>query len=551
MVHGKQIKDTSIKLVKIDPATGQTLTLVGSSKIQQNAAPTVGIDLVNKDYVDALVTGLDFKDSVRVASIGANINIASAPAAIDGVTLTAGDRILLKDQSTASQNGIYVFTAAASALTRSTDADTDVEVTAGMFTFVEEGTWADTGWVLSTNNPIVLGTTSLTFVQFSSAGVVTASNGLTKTGNDIQLGGALLQNTDITGAFALNLGTGGSKLTTAAINTSGAASITADTTINLTATTSIGLTATTSIALTATTSISSAATTTNTMSGSTAAVTSNSGAVTLTGANAINLTATTGNIANVATAGSISNSATAATQTISNTTTTGAISNNTTSGNIANISTSGDITNNTASTGVITNTTVAGNISNVSTTGSISNTTSTSGNITNTATAGNISNTVVTGNIENTVTTGSITNSAPAMSITTSGLLGAVYTADYSATFVANSLVSKKYVDDNTATATVANKAMTASVTTASGQQIAAAISTTPLNDSYVQVYVNGVKVRVGDAVNTADVYFADSGSLGTPKAIADIVAGDVLVRGTVLGYDTDATDYVDYDYSV
>jgi hypothetical protein len=199
MVHGKQIKDTSIKLVKVDPSTGQLLTLVGTSKIQQNAAPTVGIDLVNKDYVDGLVTGLDFKQSVRVASNGTSINIAIAPATIDGVTLAPGERVLLKDQAPATDNGIYDFNGTGNAMTRSTDANTNAEVTAGMFMFVEEGTWADTGWVLSTNNPIILGTTLLTFTQFSAAGVITASNGLNKLANDIRLGGNLSMNTTVDG----------------------------------------------------------------------------------------------------------------------------------------------------------------------------------------------------------------------------------------------------------------------------------------------------------------------------------------------------------------
>lgn len=200
MVHGKQIKDGSIKLIKVDPASGQLLTLVGTSKIQVNAIPTVGIDLVNKDYVDGLVTGLDFKNSVRVASNGANVAIATAPAVIDGITLALTERVLLKDQTAPTENGIYVFNGTGNALTRSTDADTNAEVTAGMFTFVEEGTWADTGWVLSTNNPISLGVTALTFTQFSAAGVITANSGLTKTANNITLGGALLSNTSIDGA---------------------------------------------------------------------------------------------------------------------------------------------------------------------------------------------------------------------------------------------------------------------------------------------------------------------------------------------------------------
>src|SRR5207253_2644309 len=97
-------------------------------------------------------------------------------------------RVLLKDQSTGSQNGIYVFNGAASALTRATDADTDAEVTAGLYTWATEGTVnADSGWVLTTNDPITLDTTSLVFTQFTGLGQITAGAGLTKTANTIDV----------------------------------------------------------------------------------------------------------------------------------------------------------------------------------------------------------------------------------------------------------------------------------------------------------------------------------------------------------------------------
>lgn len=443
MVHGKQIKDSSIGLVKVNPASGQLLTLVGTSKIQVNAAPTVGIDLVNKDYVDALVTGLDFKESVRVASNGTNIVIATAPAAIDGVTLTGGNRVLLKDQTLPAQNGIYIFNGTGNAMTRSTDADTNIEVTAGMFMFVEEGTWADTGWVLSTNNPIVLGTTGLTFTQFSSAGVITASNGLTKTGNDIKLGGALTANTNITGAFDLELGTTGSKLNTLRGNATSQISFQSDANVSL------------------------------------------------EGLNGMK---------------TYVNAGTSAYQEYDDGLTF-------------------------MMNGITTNTVVLA-----------------ASDYTN-----NIEFKLYT--VPQTVTNnGTNNNGVITDTISSKGL---VYATDYSANFTLESLITKRYVDvaitalTNAAGGinTVANKLMVASTTTASGQQIAAAIAAAPKNDSYVQVFVNGVKCTVGNGVGTTDVYFADPLALGTPKAIAAITAGDVLVRGTGLGYDTDATDVVEYDY--
>lgn len=145
----------------------------GANKITGLADPTVATDAATKQYVDASAQGLDTKASVRLATT-ANITL-SAPQTIDGVSAIAGDRILVKNQSSGAQNGIYVV--AAGAWTRATDADSSAEVNSGMYVFVEEGTINDnTGWVLTTNNPIVLATTPLAFTQFSSAGSVTASN---------------------------------------------------------------------------------------------------------------------------------------------------------------------------------------------------------------------------------------------------------------------------------------------------------------------------------------------------------------------------------------
>lgn len=153
------------------------------------ATPSADGHAATKGYVDSARSGLDVKQSVRVATTAA-INLSSdleAGDVVDGVTLVAGDRVLVKNQGTASENGIYVAVASsAGAASRATDADSNTEVTSGMFTFVAEGTVnADSGWVLSTNDTITLGTTALTFAQFSGAGQITAGAGLTKSGNTI------------------------------------------------------------------------------------------------------------------------------------------------------------------------------------------------------------------------------------------------------------------------------------------------------------------------------------------------------------------------------
>lgn len=158
---------------------------VNNRKITNLATPTTSTDAATKAYVDSTTSGLDVKQSVRVATTVAGTLATSFENGdtIDGITLATGNRILIKNQATGSENGIYTVNASG-APTRATDFDTDAEVTAGAFTFVEQGTVnSDTGWVLSTDNPIVVGTTSLTFTQFSSAGVITAGAGLTQSGN--------------------------------------------------------------------------------------------------------------------------------------------------------------------------------------------------------------------------------------------------------------------------------------------------------------------------------------------------------------------------------
>jgi hypothetical protein len=148
--------------------------------------------------VDAATQALDVKASVRAIST-TNLTL-SGEQTVDGVALVAGDRILVAGQSTGAQNGIYVV--AAGAWSRATDADTSADVTTGLFTFVSEGTTnASNGYVLTTPEPIVLGTTALTFTQFSGAGQIIAGTGLAKSGNTLSTSGipnASLTNSTIT-----------------------------------------------------------------------------------------------------------------------------------------------------------------------------------------------------------------------------------------------------------------------------------------------------------------------------------------------------------------
>jgi hypothetical protein len=141
--------------------------------------PVNNQDAATKLYVDSVAQGLDTKQSV-VAATTANITL-SALQTIDGISVAANDRVLVKNQTTQSENGIYV--ASASAWTRSTDANVWTELISA-YVFVEQGTTqADTGWVCTVNAGGTLGTTPVTWAQFSGSGSYTAGTGLTLTGN--------------------------------------------------------------------------------------------------------------------------------------------------------------------------------------------------------------------------------------------------------------------------------------------------------------------------------------------------------------------------------
>ena len=178
--------DTQVRTNRLDQMAAPTADVsFNSRKITSLADPTNAQDAATKAYVDSTAQGLDVKESVRIATT-ANITL-SGLTAIDGITPVAGNRILVKNQSTGSENGIYV--AASGAWTRAADFVTG-KVSAGSFVFVEEGTTnADSGWVLTNDGAVTVGTTALTFAQFSGAGQIDAGNGLTKSGNTLNVGG--------------------------------------------------------------------------------------------------------------------------------------------------------------------------------------------------------------------------------------------------------------------------------------------------------------------------------------------------------------------------
>ena len=204
-VNGNTISSTdSNGDIVLDP-NGSGDIDVNTSKIVNVTDPTANQDAATKAYVDSVANGLDVKDSVKVATAaalaavtynnGAGTLTADANGAltVDGVTMAVNDRILVKDQASAVQNGIYKVTATGGAsavfvLTRTPDADTAAELTGGTFFFAEEGTAnADNGYVATHNGTPTFGSTNITFAQFSGAGQISAGDALTKTGNTLNV----------------------------------------------------------------------------------------------------------------------------------------------------------------------------------------------------------------------------------------------------------------------------------------------------------------------------------------------------------------------------
>ena len=212
------LQQLDVDNVRVDTNTISTTDTNGDLVLSPNGTGTVTVpsgyknrtgfganSLVSKEYVDAIKQALDVKDSVRLATtanLSANYNNAggtltnsgsNAALQLDGVTVVAGNRILVKDQSSAAENGIYVVTtvgdgSTAWVLTRADDANVSSEMTGGVFTFVEEGTvGADNGYVFTHNGAPTLGTTALTVSQFSGAGQIVAGDALSKTGNTLNV----------------------------------------------------------------------------------------------------------------------------------------------------------------------------------------------------------------------------------------------------------------------------------------------------------------------------------------------------------------------------
>ena len=190
--------------IVLDPNGTGTVDVSGA-KITTVGTPSQSTDAATKGYVDGVINGLDVKNSVQFASTAnvagtynnANGTItagSNGALSMDGGSPSIGDRVLLKDQTSNVQNGIYTVTTAGSAsaayiLTRANDADTAAEISGGSFFFVEQGSAnADNGYVTTHNGTPTLGSSAITFEQFSGAGQIGAGDALTKSGNTLNVG---------------------------------------------------------------------------------------------------------------------------------------------------------------------------------------------------------------------------------------------------------------------------------------------------------------------------------------------------------------------------
>lgn len=186
-LHASKISDfdTQVRSNRLDQLAAPTTDVsMNGYKLTNLAEPTSPQDAATKNYVDMTVQGLDPKASVKAATTS-NIASLSGTMTIDGVALSVGDRVLVKDQTTASQNGIYVV--GSGPWVRADDADTWEELVSA-YVFAEQGTVnAEMGFICTVDAGGTLGTSAVSFQQFNGAGQITAGAGLTKTGNTINV----------------------------------------------------------------------------------------------------------------------------------------------------------------------------------------------------------------------------------------------------------------------------------------------------------------------------------------------------------------------------
>ena len=217
--------DTGVQANRLDQMTAPSAAVsLNSQKITNLATPTADADAASKSYVDGVSQGLDIKEAVKVATT-ANITL-SGTQTIDGVAVSADERVLVKDQSTQTQNGLYLCKSGSWVRTDDLAAGSDAS---SVFVFVDQGTVnSENGFVCtSSKGSAVVDTNNLSFTQFSGAGQITASDGISKSGNTLSVdlksnGGLVIESSEIAVDLAassitgtLAIGDGGTGATSA------------------------------------------------------------------------------------------------------------------------------------------------------------------------------------------------------------------------------------------------------------------------------------------------------------------------------------------------
>lgn len=205
----------AVQAYRLDQFAAPTSAVaMGGQRLTNLGTPTNANDAARLADVQNAAAGIDIKPSVRAASTG-NVNVSSPGATLDGVTLAATDRVLLKSQTSATENGLYVWNGAATAMTRTTDV-----LTPNTFVFVEEGTANDnTAWMITNNGSISIGATAITWAQFGAAAAYQAGAGLLLTGNSLDIvaaDGSIVVNADSITVGLVPVTKGGTGATTAA-----------------------------------------------------------------------------------------------------------------------------------------------------------------------------------------------------------------------------------------------------------------------------------------------------------------------------------------------
>lgn len=601
LIQGKQIASGTITATQVDSATVGTLagtqTFSGDKTFTGDVivptVPATATSAVNKTYVDNVAAGLTWKQAARVATTAnlsatrtSNVLTENSNGAliIDGVTMAINDRVLVKNQSTGADNGIYYVSAIGDGsnpytLTRSSDADNSPvgEVVAGIAVFITEGSAnSDSGYVLTTDNPITLNTTALVFTQFSGGATYTWRDGLLATGNIIDV------NTDnSTLTIAGGIGSGGAvKVKTAGITANELATDSVTTVKIQNAAVTNSKLATNSvdtsniIAAAVTTAKIANANITNALMATDSVGTSNIIAANVTLAKMASDSVDENKIVSTtfsATGAILGGSGTKLSVNVDGT----SIDINT---NAIEIKTAGVTTAKIADLNV----TTAKLADDAVTTSKILDANVTTAKLADAAvTTLKIADANVTLaklsslSVDETKLTASVAGAGlaggagAALSVNTdrgltvvsdnvgidlatlSGLSVAAGTGAQLAVVANNSSIAVLAGGLKAATPATSNKTQTPAVTSGNDFDTTLTIASTPSAGSYVQVLVNGLAYRVGNGTNTGcDCYFGAVS--GTAHTFANIVAADKFFwNGTIAGFQLAATDVVDFDYVV